>query len=271
MVANGRTCRMEGAHAKVIAKDSNISSIMYLVLVVPARYMAHIFSWLFIGGSLTLIEFFSKKEDLLNKFKPFEQKKILDGTDPTEMDVSLLYQLLFHACKIPREPPWDCPVKAGRQPSLGQILYQVKEVRNFNVHNPATLIKVTDDDLDELAKKQKCRLTQMLTLAGRRARKSRDTINATVSSMEADLDQRDITVKDFVSRANLELSQNKNNQNCSSLNYVEPLLVVNTRDALMDSEVRLRDLFSLTFQDGSLPQVIHVTGEAGAGKTSLCQ
>ncbi|XP_050703079.1 uncharacterized protein LOC126988750 [Eriocheir sinensis] len=264
-----------------VKEDSKAESLNYyrfsrLVMVVPARYMARAFIWLHDGDSQSLDEFFTAHPGVFKNLDRLEKQKILEGTIPAKMDITLLYKLLFHAGNIPSaNPPWHSPVKPGQQPSLGQVLYQLKGVRNENAHkNPEEQTKVTDDDLDTLAMTQKRLLTQMLTLAGQLAGKSQDTIAEAVTSMEADVAterhvQEGITVEKFVSLARHELSQRKHGQ--ERPHYVEPRLVVTTRDALIGSFVRLRDLFSHTFQDGSRPQVIHVTGEAGAGKTSLCQ
>lgn len=258
-----------------VASNSEIRNfyrLSLLVKVVPARYMALAFVWLTEGRSQSLVEFYQANPRLFKEFDQRSKKKIRDETKPTNMDISLLYKLLMHATDIPSSPKEYSPVAGGHESSLGQVLRQLKESRNDDAHpDPEKLTKVTDDDLNTLADKQKLLLTQMLTLAGQEAGKSQDTVIEAVSSMEADVARArrikgGITVEHFVSLARREMLK-KYNQGCS--HYVEPRLVVQTQDAFIGTVVRLRDLFS--GKDGSRPQVIHATGEAGAGKTSLCR
>lgn len=265
------------AATKVNSKSESLNYYRFtrLVMVVPARYMAVVLIWLHSGSSHTLAELVRTKPRLFRRFDKNEQNKILQGTDPAKMDISLLYKLLLHASNIPTDPEWHSAVNEGQEPSLGQVLYQLKNVRNENAHkDPEEQTKVTNVDLNTVAKNQKRLLTQMLTLAGQRAGQSQETIAKAVSSMEADVSaerhaEGGIAVEEFVSLSRQELLQSKRPQECS--HFVEPRLVVKTQDAFIGSVVWLRDLFRCTLQDGSQPQVIHVTGEAGAGKTSLCQ
>lgn len=207
---------MAAAPVTVTAESLNYYRYTRLVMVVPARYMARIFTWLHDGGSLSIDEFVGTNSGLLKKFNKTEKKKILERTDPAKMDITLLYKLLFHAGNIPSDnPPWHSQVEMGQQPSLGQVLYQLKGVRNENAHkDPEEQTKVTDDDLDTLAMTQMSLLTHMLTLAGQLAGKSQDTIAEAVTSMEADVaterhNEGGINLERFMSLAKKRLSLSK--------------------------------------------------------------
>ncbi len=120
---------MEGTHAKLSAKDSHHSPFIHLVLVVRARYMARIFTWLYVGGSQSLSEFFSTKNGSLKKFfEKDEQEKICGATDPFDMDISFLYKLLTHACGISKEPSWHTPSRGGAGTLLGADFAQTEEL-----------------------------------------------------------------------------------------------------------------------------------------------
>lgn len=246
-----------------------------LLLVVVARYMARAFVWLRDFRSPSVKESFKKELSSSKMFTDQEKKTISEVSDPAKMDITVLYKLLSCCCGISHDPLWKKSVKEGQVPSLGQVLYQLKDIRNKNTHEePEKKTKVTDDDLDRLVEKLKNLLTLMLTLAGQQAGESQDTINKALSSMETDLTKErhalaGISVEQFVEWAKEELRQRKNNQECS--HYVEPRLLLKTEGAFIGSVVWLRDLFYHNFPDGSRPQVIYLTGEAGAGKTSLCQ
>lgn len=252
----------------------NCARLFRLVHVVPPRYMALVFGWLYKGGSQELYQFL-KQRSVLKNFDAHEKEKIMKGTNPAKMDVTLLYKLLKNACDIvPENPKRHTSVKEGQKPSLGQVLRQVKNIRNKACHeDPEKLRQVSDDVLDALVEDLTQLLTEMLTLAGRAGEQCENAVAKVISSMEADVvaeryAENRITVEQFVSLGRQELLQKWQAPVCS---YVEPHLVVKTLDASFGSVILLSELFSHTFKDGSQPHVIQVTGEYGAGKTSLCQ
>ncbi|MPC29435.1 hypothetical protein E2C01_022665 [Portunus trituberculatus] len=250
----------------------NYSRYSRLALMVTARYMAEVFDWLYKGGSLDL-EKFLKQRKVIKQFQKLELEKIKVKTDPTNMDVTCLYKLLYYTCDIPSEnPEWNTAVKAGQKRSLGQILYRLRDIRNSVSHKePGTLTQVSDENLNDLAKELEELLAEMLTLAGKECGKQDSVVAETICNMKADVVREQhaddgITVREFVTLGRQELLKRKERE----FSYVEPHLVQNGKNTF-DTVIPLSGLPSSRFRDGSQPQVIQVTGEAGAGKTSLCK
>lgn len=244
-----------------------------LVLTVTARYMAVVFAWLYKGGSQDLEEFL-KQQKVIKNFQKLELEKIKEKMEPANMDVTCLYKLLSYTCGIPSvDPKWHAAVKVGQKPSLGQILYRLKDIRNSVSHEePEKLTQVTDEDLDVLAKKLEELLAEMLTLAGKACGKHSSVISKAICNMKADVARErhavdGITVERFVALGRQELLK------CNELQfpYVEPHLLVQDVETPFGLRIPLSGLLSSTFRNPTQPQVIQVTGEAGEGKTSLCR
>ncbi|XP_045132760.1 uncharacterized protein LOC123517008 [Portunus trituberculatus] len=257
-----------------VKKENLLNYARYsrLALTVTARYMAVVFGWLYKGGSLDLEEFL-EQQDMTDNFKNPEERMKIKG-DPANMDVTCLYKLLCYTCDIPSgDPKWYTAVEAGQKPSLGQILYRLKTIRNSVSHKePGTLTQVSDEDLDVLAKELEELLAEMLTLAGKKCGQRGDGVAKVICDMMADLARErhadgGITVEEFVTLGREELLK----RNKRDLSYVEPRLLMQPGEDTFNSAIPLRELLRSTFHDGSQPQVIQVTGEAGTGKTSLCR
>ncbi|KAK8399148.1 hypothetical protein O3P69_004312 [Scylla paramamosain] len=172
-----------------------------------------------------------------------------------------------------KTPSGTLQSRQGRDLPLGQILYRLKDIRNSVSHKePGKLTQVSDEDLDALAKELTQLLTKMLILAGEACEKCQDVIVEAISNMKADVARErhaddGISVEQFVTLSRQELLNHEEPE----FLYVEPRLVVQAVEASFGSVIPLSGLLSSTFRDGTQPKVIQVTGEAGAGKTSLCR
>lgn len=243
---------MHGVEPESVAKNRVLTmtdSLNYyrysrLVMVVPVRYMARAFIWIHDGDSQRVYEFFDDNPDLLKHFDHTERQKIREGTDPENMDLSLLYKLLLHATDIPTDnPKWGSPILMGQLPSLGQVLFQLKKIRNENSHkDPKEQTSVSDDDLDSLATTQEYLLTQLLILAGQWAGMSNQTIRKWVSRVKTDVaterDYEEDIVERYVSLSRLKCLSSKRGQR----------LVIMTEDASIGTYVRLSHLYGRTFK-----------------------
>ena len=251
----------------------NLGRRSVLVDVVVPRYLAQVFEWLHKGRLPDLYQFL-KQKSLLKHFDKIQVMKIENKTDPVNMDLTLLYKLLIHTCDITSENQQRCTsVKQGKEPSLKEVLVQLKHIRNAKSHNdPQKVKRVSEADLDGLANELTQLLTEMLTLAGREGGQCESVITKVISNMKVDVAKErgaegGITVEQFVAYSRQELVDRQ----ILDDSYLEPRLVVKTRDGLFGSDFPLSKLFTNTFRDGSQPKVIQIMGESGAGKTSLCK
>lgn len=207
------------------------------------------------------------------KYLNNDQKALLERREPpTNMDIALLYRLLQLTCGLAERDNniWNDPQPSDEQ-SLEHSLYLLKEERNKVSHETRNTKQTEMDDAEfdeklETLRLLCCRiLCEAARLCGRHCE-----ISNYIDKMQAKFHKiRGITPQMFAQLATKERQTGREVQEgqgeiIQDLGYIPPLLVRQE-----GATVAVAELLRCHCEDGSDPHVILVTGEAGAGKTSL--
>ncbi|KAG7165423.1 uncharacterized protein LOC121870652 [Homarus americanus] len=233
--------------------------------------MCRVFLWLYQGGNQYVGEYLvtlPRGMQFLNK----DQKKMLTNKEPvTNMDISLLYRLLQHTCGLAPETDriWHDPV-SDNACSLEHSLYLIKEERNNMKHMTGKIKQqMSDNECTEKIDCLRVLCCRILCEAARRCNRH-DELPRCTDGLGAKLeDIKGVSPAKFSQLAKKEIKKTLEDQHSGGPlggQYLEPR--INCEDGL----VSLGDLLRWGRSEaGELPPVILVSGDAGAGKTSLCQ
>ncbi|XP_071524837.1 uncharacterized protein [Panulirus ornatus] len=301
--AAGLTFLSQAGGATLIKEDENV--LKYFVMLRrtgPAgTSMAKVCRELYAGGQQNVEDYFQSLGFSSNQYRKIFTKEELDllqvRADWRELDITLLYKLLQHVCRL--APPHDCKwtrPKPEDRDGLEHILFSVKRERNFLFHE---IVGLTDADLDVRSDKLKSLLEKALEGA---SVITGDDYTRDISEMKSNVDDirlsrtklslqdyqnellefRQNLVKDVISDSQRELCHNY--QKLWQADHVYgklipgsgrvPLEDVYTNMTTLtkkECEVPVSDVLDYHLSDGSLPRLVILDGVAGAGKSQLCK
>lgn len=203
------------------------------------------------------------------------QKAELKNKEPVdEMDITPLYTFLQRTCGLASEKD---PVWNEDNDSLEYSLYLLKEERNCvdHEHRKKKSINMTFSELSDKLDNLRNLCSSIIYKAGQRAGRHRDEITQQTDNMSQDLREiLGVDSKMFAQLAREEKEKQKQEEDVTGGTmcddeYVRPIIC--RRNGV---PLSLSQLFHSHTDDDSTeptPQLILVTGDAGAGKTTLCR
>lgn len=232
---------------------------------VVRKEVCRVFLWLYQGGNKPVWEYLDEVQagkSGLNK----DEKNTLKKREPaTNMDISLLYRLLQRTCGLAEANAWASP-PAASSASLEHTLYLIKEERNKLGHEGHTreAREMSDAELGRKLSHLRRLCAHLLEEAARRCGRTGETVKL-VDRMEARLQAiQGVTPDRFVLMAREEKLRAARTKTEDEW-YQQPLL------RLQGQAVQLADLLQRQAAGGAAPGFLLVSGEAGAGKSSLCR
>ncbi|XP_071533793.1 uncharacterized protein [Panulirus ornatus] len=256
---------------------------------------------LYDGGQRNVKDYIQSLGFSNNKYRKIFTADELDaleaGTDWDQLDITFLYKLLQHVCRLapPHDRKWARPEPHDRD-CLEHILFSVKCERNFLFHEALGL---TDSDLDARAQKLKSLLAKAFEKASiitgydythdiTEMKLRVDDIHQSRTKLSVQDYQNELQefrhrlLKEVISDSQRELCQSyqrlwQADHVCWQFNPSSrrvPFDNVYTNITLLtrkDSELTVSDLLDYQLPNGSLPRLVILEGSAGAGKSQLCK
>ncbi|KAK7077466.1 hypothetical protein SK128_003796 [Halocaridina rubra] len=241
------------------------------VKIVAAREILRVIKWLYKGGDMYVGDYMKYVYDSKQHSTGKEKKRrnnaiedILEDKKPLEdMDISDLYLIVRYTCGLeePESKIWYDPPDSEKE-RLEHTFYLLKEMRNELSHEDSRLRKLSDCEMTEKMDSVKKLCVRLLIKAGERSGKMQEAA-AAIYEMEKDLHSLiGITPEEFATLAKKEIKH----RGYENVEWYSSPLLYHGKHLLSVS-----DLLKLEIQDHSKSQVIIVTGDAGTGKTTLCQ
>lgn len=200
-----------------------------------------------------------------------DQRDHLSNREPPQhMDITSLYRLLQRTCGLASESD---EVWYKDNDSLEHSLYLVKKERNDVSHesrkpeSTSMTFSELKDKLDNLRKL----CSSIISKAGLKACRPCNEITEQTDNMSQTLANiLGVDSERFaqLAREEKEKMQQQGNESVRGVceeEYVKPLI------SRKGAPLPLPDLFHTHTDEGSTPELILVTGDAGAGKTTLCR
>nr|XP_045595589.1 uncharacterized protein LOC123756459 [Procambarus clarkii] len=259
------------------------------IIVVAQREMCRVFLWfyhqhhqedprLYVGDCLR------RTRGGMNGLSTRERASLGRRDNPVKMDITLLYKLLQRTCNLAEDPPtssvWNSPTTPAEEQSLEHTLYKIKELRNELVHEPMKLAHMTEDDL----KARVCELCDLcchiIQEAGPRTGRTPQEINTAIDNIKNGLQYiqtsrpaSGMTPQKFAMFAKQEYKELRGTTLDTSSSCVIPIIKRSISMTAMtpEEEVSLSQLLKWRCVDGTVPEIIVVQGDIGAGKTFLSQ
>nr|XP_045595588.1 uncharacterized protein LOC123756458 [Procambarus clarkii] len=280
---------MVNSNLQSLRSNINFDRYNNCIIVVAQREMCRVFLWLYhhhhqedprlyVGDCLL-----NTRGGMKGLF-PRERAALGRRDNPVKMDITLLYKLLQRTCNLAEDPPtssvWNSPTTPAEEQSLEHTLYKIKELRNDLDHESMKFAHMTEDDL----KARVCELCDLcchiIQEAGPRTGRTPQEINTAIDNIKNGLQYiqtsrpaSGMTPQKFAMFAKQEYKELRGTTLDTSSSCVIPIIKRSISMTAMtpEEEVSLSQLLKWRCVDGTVPEIIVVQGDIGAGKTFLSQ
>ncbi|KAK3873081.1 hypothetical protein Pcinc_021880 [Petrolisthes cinctipes] len=228
-------------------------------------------------GDNTPIEYVGEYLETLSKGKkaPDSESKaqLKDKVPPEDLDISLLYILFRFTCGLlaADDPAWS---DGSDKDSLEHTLFLVKKERNVIGHerHKAKATNMSDLELKDRLDNLQLLYTRIIYKAGQKVCKDCSEITKQTDEINEKLTEiLGVNAERFVQKARQEKEKhNEQGMEVREKVYVTPL-IRNPNHSSKGDVLTLKELFECNTDDDFTPDLILVTGDAGAGKTTLCR
>ncbi|XP_037788913.1 uncharacterized protein LOC119584400 [Penaeus monodon] len=157
------------------------------------RYGRHVlvqvFNWSYTGGSLSVKEKLFQEPHFSNAqykklFNAHHRARLESGEPVSGFDISLLYQLLRHACALDADDGrWVAEDPGG--PSLENLLYKIKMHRNNLAHED---LRMTQEDMEDKLEELRRLFVDAISKAGRRFSRPDDEVATILEDINSRID-----------------------------------------------------------------------------------
>nr|XP_053640935.1 uncharacterized protein LOC128694709 [Cherax quadricarinatus]XP_053640936.1 uncharacterized protein LOC128694709 [Cherax quadricarinatus] len=270
---------------------SNINCDRYFncVNVVAQREMCRVFMWLYHHThqhepGLYVGDCLRRTPNGLRNIKTKQMAKLNRREKPVNMDITLLYILLQRTCNLTEDRPagsiWNKPTTPAEEQSLEHTLYKIKEMRNEFDHEILSFTHMTEQDLKDRVSKlcdMCCHIVQEAGQSTGRSpqsvKEATDNIKKSINDLQTSWPSSGITPQKFSICAKQEQKEQRGTALDKSISFFMPVIKrVTGMTAMTHEEVLyLEHFLKWRCVDGTLPQIIFLRGDTGAGKTFLSQ
>ncbi|XP_063603732.1 uncharacterized protein LOC134779465 [Penaeus indicus] len=152
--------------------------------------MVQVFNWSYTGGGLSVKERLFQEPHFSHAhykklFNAHQRARLESGEPVKSYDVSLLYQLLRHACALDADDRrWVAEDPAG--PSLENLLYKIKMHRNNLAHED---LRMTQEDMEDKLEELRRLFVDAISKAGRRFSRPDDEVAKILEDINTRIDQ----------------------------------------------------------------------------------